>query len=51
MKLKVGTTVVGVSQGMPAGKCVWLVGVVASEAEALRKDPLKNYVGLPKFDG
>jgi hypothetical protein len=51
MKLKVGTSVVGVSQGMLAGKGVGLVGVVEREAEALRKDPLKNYVGLPKFEG
>jgi hypothetical protein len=50
MKPKVGTTVVGVSQGMLAGKGVGLVGVV-SEAEALRKDSLKNYVGLLKFEG
>jgi hypothetical protein len=50
MKLNVGTSVVGVSQGMPAGKGVGLVGVVASEAEALRKDPLKNYVGLLKLE-
>jgi hypothetical protein len=51
MKLKVGTTVVGVSQGMLAGKGVGLVVVVASEVEALRKYPLRNYVGLPKFEG
>jgi len=42
MKPKVGTSAVGVSQGMPAGKGVGLVGVVASEVEALRKDPLKD---------
>jgi hypothetical protein len=50
MKLKAGTSVVGVSQGMLTGKGVELVGVVASEAEALRKYPLENYVGLPKLE-
>jgi hypothetical protein len=51
MKLKGGRIVVGVSQGMPAGNGVGLVGVVVSEVQALRKDPLKNYIRLPKFEG
>jgi hypothetical protein len=46
MKPKVGTSIVGIGHGMTAGKSVGL----ASEAEALRKDPLKNYVGLPKLE-